>query len=359
MPRVESKNLFNFPLSGKMDEDLLKMQTEVTKQYETEESKAFTKKLEDMQALDDPESELAYAKMFRQMVDGFMKPILQNPYFVKYAKQTIVGETLKVPTTHDGDFGVPVEVYIPKKIAGGKANPAYIYAHGGGGYCGTAADSKPWLDVLAVEGNMIVFNVDYRIAPETKCPNNVKDFYEAIKYIKENAESLGVDPDRICIAGDSGGGYICLGAMVLLAQNDETDLVKLAIPGIPMVDDYCFSEPASMTTEERTAHLWMRKCWKLIAADLEAQKNDPLLFPGKVSDELLSKFPPTIINEVEFDMFITESTRLATRLRRAGRLLELIVIPGATHISGMMPELECSKIWISALKTAIEEYLVN
>ena len=47
-----------------------------------------------------------------------------------------------------------------------------------------------------------------------------------------------------------------------------------------------------------------REIWKLIAADMEKQKQDPLLFPGKASNELLKKFPPTIIWEAEFDMYI-------------------------------------------------------
>ena len=36
----------------------------------------------------------------------------------------------------------------------------------------------------------------------------------------------------------------------MLAQNEEGGLVKLAMPGVPMVDDYCFSDPAAMTLEE-------------------------------------------------------------------------------------------------------------
>ena len=62
-----------------------------------------------------------------------------------------------------------------------------------------------------------------------------------------------------------------------------------------MVDDYLFSDPAGMTKEERDGHLTMRKVWKFLAADMEKQKGDPLLFPGKASTEILEKFPPTII----------------------------------------------------------------
>ena len=40
-----------------------------------------------------------------------------------------------------------------------------------------------------------------------------------------------------------------------------------------------------------------------------ANCSDPLLYPGKAGDELLSKVPPTIIWENEFDIYITEATR--------------------------------------------------
>ena len=112
---------------------------------------------------------------------------------------------------------------------------------------------------MACETDVVFFNVDYRLAPETKCPKNALDFYCAVKHIKENGESLGIDPLRIAIAGDSGGGYICFASMVLMAQNDETDLVKLAIPGVAMISDYCFSDPSEMTKEEREYAFLMRR----------------------------------------------------------------------------------------------------
>ena len=61
-------------------------------------------------------------------------------------------------------------------------------------------------------------------------------------------------------------------------------------------------------------------------------------FQPKADDELLAKMPPTIIWEVEFDTFITEATRMARRLRSAGRLLELYIAPGMTHGTDMDPD---------------------
>ena len=92
---------------------------------------------------------------------------------------------------------------------------------------------------------------------------------------------------------------------------------------------------------------------------MEKQKGDPLLFPGKASIQSLEKFPPTIIVEGEFDIFITEATRMAHKLRAAGRLLEFIVIPGSKHGSFGMPMFKCFKTASEAYKLAWKEYVEN
>ena len=68
-----------------------------------------------------------------------------------------------------------------------------------------------------------------------------------MKYVLDNSSSLGVDPARVAIMGESGGGYLTAALSVMLAQKGESNLVKLAIPVIPMVDDYCWGDTNSMT----------------------------------------------------------------------------------------------------------------
>merc|ERR1719354_437061 len=275
----------------------------------------------------------------------------------KEAEEDCIHTDFKVPVRDGNDVEVPVLVHTPKSLIGDQLKPALVYAHGGGVVAGTALQMKGGLSQLAKECGVVCFNVDYRLAPETKCPMNALDFYCAIKHIKENAQEFGVDPARIVIGGDSGGGYIVFAAMVMMAQKNERDLVKLAIPGVPMISDYCFSDPLAMTSEERESAAFMCKIWQSIAKDFAKQKSDPLLFPSKASDELLAQMPPTIIWEMEFDLFITEASRMASRMRRVGRLLEFRVQPGQNHTSSFIPQSQAFKDNMKDYKLALQTYL--
>ena len=64
---------------------------------------------------------------------------------------------------------------------------------------------------MAECGDVIVFNVDYRLAPEAKCPENILDFYSVLKYVLDNSAALAVDPARVAVWGESGGGYLTAG----------------------------------------------------------------------------------------------------------------------------------------------------
>eukprot|EP00092_Neocalanus_flemingeri_P037993 GFUD01041361.1.p1 GENE.GFUD01041361.1~~GFUD01041361.1.p1 ORF type:complete len:353 (+),score=93.20 GFUD01041361.1:247-1305(+) len=348
--RVKSKNLFNFRPAGIIDADIVEQEKAMMEKMGFDLDEMLGK----MQAM----SEEEFLNSLRGMMAGIGE-VFNGP-LTSEAENSCDHSTVSVPTTHGGDYAVPVLVHTPKALARESARACIVYAHGGGAVAGTADMYKGFLSYMAMDCGVVVFNVDYRLAPETRCPNNVLDFYEVVKYVSLHAADLGVDPNRIAMAGESGGGYICAGAMVHLARQGEGHLVKLAVPVIPMLSDDCFGDKAAMTKHEADNSLGQQKIWRLIAGPgIESMSKDALLYPGKADDETLSKMPPTIVWENEFDLYITEATRFASRLRAAGRLLEFVVIPGTKHGSGMMESHACFKVEREAWRMAMQEYLLK
>merc|ERR1711892_1114198 len=325
--RVQSKGLFNFKHQGVYDEDVAALNAARTKMMKDLTGSETIAISDDMT----PEDNAAIA---RNYMAGAFSQMAEHPTYQK------------------------VLVHTPKVLKGKKNNTAVVYAHGGGVISGNAEMYKPMMSALAFETDAVVFNVDYRLAPEVKCPGNILDFYCALKFIVENCSTLNIDPTRIVISGESGGGYICFGCMVMLAQREEGHLVKAAFPIIPMISDYFFTDPAAMTAEEREIEAQgMRVMWKSIAKDVTTDWADPLLFPGKAPDELIQKMPPTVIFSAEFDMFVTETERMARRMRSCGRLLELCSLPGIGHASYLFPALKCYKKFYSCYRLAMDEYV--
>merc|ERR1711892_542485 len=254
--RVKSKHLFNLRRAGVVDADIVANEKEMMEKMGMERSEMMDK----MTAMTDEQFGIA----LNGMMDGMTETMFKNSLFSE-AENSCNQSTIGVPTTHDGDYDVKVLVHAPKALGKDRSRACIIYAHGGGAVAGSAAMYTGFLSHMAVDCGVVVFNVDYRLAPGTRCPNNVLDFYEVVKYVSSHANNLCIDPSRIAIAGESGGGYICAGTMVQLAREEKTNLVKLAIPIIPMLSDYSFTDKTAMTREEAENAIGQQKLWRLIA----------------------------------------------------------------------------------------------
>lgn len=366
MSRVISRYLLDLPINGIANEDLVQVEKQMKMSTVDFMIKENEESIEhELRGRYDPEVKLGYEERVRRSAEATFESKKNHPILLE-AREDCVTTKIMVPTTYD----VEVYVYTPQKLAKNKKNAAMIHAHGGGAVGLSAADVKNWRANFAVKCDVVLFDVECHMAPETKYPNNVKDFYAVIKYICENSYELGVDSRRIAIAGESGGGYICFGAMLMLALNDESDLIKMAMPDMPMQGDLVFTDPVSMTKEEREISFMMRKIWRMIPfyqiypymipLESDKQKEDSLIFRVKAGDEqLLAKIPPTVIIEAEFDMFINEADSTADRLQAAGKLLEYVVIPGLKHASNYDPSLKSFNRVIDVRRIAIKEYLLS
>src|SRR4249919_4112432 len=117
-----------------------------------------------------------------------------------------------VPTDQKGvEYGKPgghsllLDLHVPD---GPGPFPAAILVHGGGFDGGTrTTNMAPTFQPLADAG-FVWFSIDYRMAPEFRFPQAREDVDAAIRWVKANAATYHVDPDKIVLAGESAGGYL-------------------------------------------------------------------------------------------------------------------------------------------------------
>jgi len=109
-----------------------------------------------------------------------------------------------------------VRLYTPEGLPDGPA-PALLFAHGGGWFqCSLAVYDGP-CRALANAGGCVIVAVGYRLAPEHPFPVPLHDVADAWQWLQDNAERLGLDPQRLAIGGDSAGGNLAAACCLLPA----------------------------------------------------------------------------------------------------------------------------------------------
>ncbi len=120
----------------------------------------------------------------------------------------------------DGADG-PLNARIYSGPAKHRPRPVLVYYHGGGWVQGDLDSHDGVCGKLAKWSNCIVIAVDYRLAPEHKFPAAPLDAIAAYKWVRANATSLGGDPERIGVGGDSAGGNLAAVVCQQTALNYE------------------------------------------------------------------------------------------------------------------------------------------
>jgi acetyl esterase/lipase len=208
---------------------------------------------------------------------------------------------------------------------------AILFLHGGGYTGGDARDSLRSLATLAGRLDCVVVSVQYRVAPQTRFPGALEDNYAALKWLYRNAASLGVDPARLVVMGESAGGGHA--AMLTIAARDRGEIpIAAQVLIYPMLDDRTGSRwpvpPMSGNLVWRPAD--NRKGWAALLGQPAGRSHVPAgSVPSRVRD--LSRLPPTFIGVGSIDLFAQEDIDFAHRLIDAGVSTELLVVPGAFH----------------------------
>lgn len=118
-----------------------------------------------------------------------------------------------------------LDIYAPKGAKG--PVPVLVYFYGGGWSSGRRQDYSFVGKALASRGFLTVLP-DYRLFPEVRYPDFLKDGAAAIRWVQDHAAEYGGDPSRIVLAGHSAGGYNA----VMLALDTEFVRAAGVRPGV-------------------------------------------------------------------------------------------------------------------------------
>ena len=242
-----------------------------------------------------------------------------------------------------GRHGAPdVRCYVINAAAGA-SRAAILHLHGGGFVTGTASDSVPLLQRLALELGCVIVTVDYRLAPETPFPGSLEDNYAALLWLQQSARRLGADVRRIAVLGESAGGGHA--AMLALAARDRGEVsIAMQVLIYPMLDDRTGSA-RSLLAHQRL-YTWTaasnRFGWTSLLGVPAGSGHTPAgAVPARAVS--LAGLPRTFIGAGAIDLFADEDLDYARRLVAAGVPTECVLVPGAFHGFDLIaPEADCS-----------------
>lgn len=100
-----------------------------------------------------------------------------------------------------------LDLYLPAKASGEEPLPLVCWIHGGGWRNGDKANAGR-VTRLVSSGKFAAASIGYRLTDESEWPGQIHDCKAAIRYLRANAETHGIDPDRIAVWGSSAGGHL-------------------------------------------------------------------------------------------------------------------------------------------------------
>ena len=220
---------------------------------------------------------------------------------------------------------IDLRIYTPEGARGLK--PGFLWCHGGGFVVGDLDTSEGICRGIARAANAIVVAVRYRLAPEHDLYAGREDFLAALNWVADHGASVGIDPARLAIGGDSAGGNISA------AVAQET-----LRRGGPKLSSQILVYPATNLTAEFPSKAENGRGYLLTAEFMDSLESlivqgrdlsDPWLSPAFSPD--LRDLPPAVIITAGFDPIRDDGLSHAAQLRDADVPVELLHYSGQFH----------------------------
>lgn len=261
-------------------------------------------------------------------------PLESLPPFVMRQIYRDQAESLGLPAPEIGkvfEIDIPgpasllrLRVYEPGTQAAQAPLPVLLYLHGGGFVMGDLETHDKVCRTLCHHTGMLVVALDYRLAPEHPFPAAPDDAEAALRWVHANAATLGADPSRIVVAGDSAGAQLAV-VTVRRVKAKGVCALGLIYPGAQHPDEHSASylENGEGKFLTKDAMHWFFASYlnghTLNHPDIALLKSD------------LAALPATWVATMGHDPLRDEGHALALRAEASGVPVTHQHYPGAIH----------------------------
>lgn len=256
-----------------------------------------------------------------------------------------------------GAADIPLLICTP---AGAPASrPVLYFMHGGGFFCN---DHRLGLDQLldaAERFGATLISVGYRLAPEHPYPAQINDAHAGLLWAADHADELGIEPDRIVVAGYSAGGGLSA-ALALTVRDKGGPRLLGQLLMAPMLDD---RNDSASAMQMDGVEFWNRSHnlfgWGALLGDVHGGPDVPqYAAPARATD--LTGLPPAFLDVGSAECLRDEVVDYASRIWRAGGKAELHVWPGGIHaFDREAPEARISRAAVAARHNWLERLLAT
>ncbi|SFO34399.1 acetyl esterase [Variovorax sp. PDC80] len=218
---------------------------------------------------------------------------------------------------------IPARLYAPSA----EVLPVLVYFHGGGFTVGNIRTHDTLCRVLSKKSGCAVVSVDYRLAPAHKFPTASDDAWDAFAFVAREGASLGLDPARLAVGGDSAGGTLAAVCAILARDAGlPLSLQMLIYPGTTGHQD----------TESHRRYAQGPLLTKALIDYFFGQyvrspaDRDDWRFAPLIADDV-DGVAPAWIALAECDPVVDEGIAYADKLRAAGVPVDLEIYRGVIH----------------------------
>jgi acetyl esterase/lipase len=260
--------------------------------------------------------------------------------------------------------------------------PAAVWIHGGALISGSrklTPNSRLLRSLL--DAGFAVVSIDYRLAPETKLPGIIEDVQEAFRWIRANARTLHIAPDRVAVCGGSAGGYLTLMTGFCVKPRPKAlvsywgygdiagswysrpDPFYLQQPAVPREEALAAvgSAPISELPPKNNRGRFYLHCrqqgtWPKEVAGHDPDTEDRWFARYCPVRNVTRQYPPTMLvhGTRDTDVPYEQSKLMADRLRQAGVQHELVTVPEGAHGIGNIAPEEQDRIYRNGAKFLME-----